>query len=835
MGLVLRNTETGQDEEIATEAVPNAILTGRYGAPAGTRIPVKFRDGGFGDVGIENAYEQFKRGAQFDPPEAQEERAREEKYGNRPLAAGALGGLSGLLPVIGPEILRATGAVEPGTMEGLKKYNPAAFGVGEVGLGLASIIASGGAGAGAKGAAKVAGEAGAGAAARAAAKTALSYAPPALIAKAGRGVEEVAAAMLGPAAGRSMIGKAIPKLAAGTVEGAAYGGLNDLNEDALGETDLVADHFLAGAKKGALFGLGAAGVLAGGGALLENALRPAFKEATKRFTQKNVGELLTEWKKKRIAKATFGEQVAAETDLSVKKSGSFSMYGKKWANRWEATKDYLNDVMFPRVGGAATKEEMAAAITKRRGEVLSEMQAAEKRLGATALPFEMPTKIELLTALDKRVGKYAGLPGKRGVVRALEAERNAYDELLPDGPIEFSRVMEYRRAAKPDPKDFLSTPGDLRRAKKDTYTALNDVIYHRAGQVEGRLGLEIGAFRSINNEFSLLEDINKYAQTAVRRARKNNAIPLTGHIWGGAGGATGAILGGPVGAAIGAVAGTVGRTVLRERGDMMLATAADKVTNLAKLRVIRATADKTAKRVQGAVDLAMTLAGKAVRPASVRVLSESTFDGPTFKNSKDAYAARTAEVRKLAANPAMLTERIARGAAHMNGAAPKVSARVQAAAIAQLTYLNGRIYDPPYPTGLSHLDQPDAPEWARGAFNRVYQAFDQPVSVLEEAAAGSSNLEGWAFVERFYPAMMADFKLKMATALSKLEKPPDYRLRLRLTQMGMMADPTALPAVYGAVQASYLVAGEPTGGGRPGKSVQGDVAQTSVDRVAAGR
>ena len=84
--------------------------------------------------------------------------------------------------------------------------------------------------------------------------------------------------------------------------------------------------------------------------------------------------------------------------------------------------------------------------------------------------------------------------------------------------------------------------------------------------------------------------------------------------------------------------------------------------------------------------------------------------------------------------------------------------------------------------------------------------------------------------------MIADFKLKLTEKLVTLEKPLDYRFRLRLTQIGILADPTARPDVYGAVQASFVAPqAQGGGGGRPaGRSAQGEAARTHVDRLAVG-
>lgn len=996
MGLVLRNIETGQDEDIPAEAVPHTILSGKYGAPAGTRIPVQFADGGFGEVPIEHVYEQFRRGAEYDPPEAQAERAREREFGGRGAEAFGLGVGS----AVGlPWFLKQTGMVQPRTMAGIVEKNPLAHTLGEVAGWVGPVLATGGTSTLAKGAAEVAGKV----AARSGVRGALALTPPALVAKAGRAVEGAAEHLLSPLGkaaegglARHVAAQIVPKMAGGAAEGWAFGGAQALDESALGDTDLVGEQFLANANKMALYGAAGVGALAGGAKLVGNALRPVLTRATERFDSATIGKwfkdaagdlslgslmgrrkgeikkLLNNPEREAALKAMARDEVLPRVgktaDISELAEGAqknVADYGEKLGKMYDdldamATpeglvyrkkvpvgdlKDIVAEPFDPqrtaavnaafdagealppirvviREDGARVLEDGQHRLAQARARGLKEIevewrdtrpigqnrvntyevaqdlrrQAAEaaKLSGADAqskarflrgqadtvegLGGVAPTAKELRAAKEAvahykeaaasateaarkartlAAGEYASVKelaaadkAEAGAAKLWErvsreddalASLEARQQAVRNNTISFREYQAQRAsAAPPNSKYNIAEPSWSVEGKTDVASTWNRLADAKAEPLAKAAGME-QSFRELRRKYSLASQLNEFAQDRLAAATGNRRFPLTS-VLSGIGGAAAGNAGAAASAAQGLVTAEATRWVLA-RGQLMAAKAADAVAEkLAKLRVIQVQAGKTAKRTSDAVDSFLDAAKRAPRaavPVSVHVLSESRLEGgPKIKNRAEAYAARTAEVRVLASNEPLLAQRMAHGFAHMNDAAPKISARAQMSAAANMAYLSSLIYKNPHSDNqlLAHLDPPATPEWAQAEWMRVYAAFDDPAKVLEEWAGGTFNPEGYAYLERFYPAVIADFKLKLTEKLVTLEKPLDYRFRLRLTQIGILADPTARPDVYGAVQASFVAPqAQGGGGGRPaGRSAQGEAARTHVDRLAVG-
>ena len=288
----------GKEVEIDDKDVQAAILSGHYGLPQGTRLPVKTATGKYGTVPVESLRQATEAGARVITPDELEQ----HKYGSGADAvlAGVEGAAQGAtFDMATPALVHAAHAVSPEFSEKLAhgiaaraKANPTAHmfgeGAGMLGLGLAT----GGLGEGAEAAsaleaapeaidaARVAAASGAASPYRSVAPeiaSALSAGTPAIDANLASGLtahavqnaaQEQVAANLG-STGQSLLAKLLTH----TAEGAAFGGVQGagdaLTEDSLSPShDLTAQKFLTQMGEGALFG-------AAGGAALGTAMEGA--------------------------------------------------------------------------------------------------------------------------------------------------------------------------------------------------------------------------------------------------------------------------------------------------------------------------------------------------------------------------------------------------------------------------------------------------------------------------------------------------------------------------------------------------------------------------------
>ena len=221
--------------------------------------------------------------------QASTEFQEEQKYADRPVAAGAAALASGLSFSLSDRALIKSGLVDEETLAGLSKHNPSVDMLGQVAGAVLPAVLTGGASAPESAAAI-----GIRGAIKGAAKTALKATPGALIDAAGQATERAALKALGAAAGSGnkklvaeIIKKSIAKGAGSAVEGAAFGANQLLREDAIGKAELNAENFIDYMGEGALAGGGIGAALVPGGVILKEAgggLSTALKKVGEKVT-----------------------------------------------------------------------------------------------------------------------------------------------------------------------------------------------------------------------------------------------------------------------------------------------------------------------------------------------------------------------------------------------------------------------------------------------------------------------------------------------------------------------------------------------------------------------
>jgi hypothetical protein len=231
----LINNQTGKQENIDYDQLPSTFQAGTHTLPKDASLPLKNEDGDLVSVPSDQIPNVIGKGFSF--PTSKDITTHNEKiqYGEgaqnvaAATSAGALRGLTfGTSDLILPHL-----GVDKETLAKLKEYNPIASGVGELGSIGAGILS----GVGAPSAISKAGN---------------------LASSAVRGA--VAASPEAGLASRILSGVA-PKVAGSALEGALYGGANQVSEAALGDPHLVAQHALSQIGQSALFGAALGSIL----------------------------------------------------------------------------------------------------------------------------------------------------------------------------------------------------------------------------------------------------------------------------------------------------------------------------------------------------------------------------------------------------------------------------------------------------------------------------------------------------------------------------------------------------------------------------------------------
>ena len=287
--------------DIPDEDVQQAYQSGQYGFEGDARIPIVTRGGRIGTIPVDSIDEAFAKDARIAGKEEFHHHEVEKKYGQdlghqlaaipEGLARGIAGPAPDFLAVQAAKALFGEKAAQETQehLSGVREANPWTSGISEaVGFGLPFMVPGGGIARGAE-AALEGGEA-ASALARTgeALETAATAAPaarrlqplydatrtvgfvPRGIAGLGEVTERTIANIngrdAGTAAGRAAQRIAAKSIAAG-VEGAAYGGLEDLDEVALGDHELNGEKMLAAVTHGGLLTGAGVGTLTAGGML----------------------------------------------------------------------------------------------------------------------------------------------------------------------------------------------------------------------------------------------------------------------------------------------------------------------------------------------------------------------------------------------------------------------------------------------------------------------------------------------------------------------------------------------------------------------------------------
>lgn len=254
----VQNSQTGEVETLEDDKqLPELVASGSVSIP-NQDYEFESPEGEKYKVGAKGFLDAVNQGWKYRDQGLIQEEKLQEKYGDSTAKALLYGGLRGASLGVSDAILAKTGLVDQEELSAVKKYNPTASNVGEIGATLAPAIISGGTSL----------------AARATQKTLA-------------GLLTTGAEYAGKRAAQNITSqvakKAIEMGAAGAIEGAVLGVGQTVSEAALGDHEFNAEALMQNVGTGALIGGGLGGVIGAGSEYAKKATRGVLNAGKKKM------------------------------------------------------------------------------------------------------------------------------------------------------------------------------------------------------------------------------------------------------------------------------------------------------------------------------------------------------------------------------------------------------------------------------------------------------------------------------------------------------------------------------------------------------------------------
>jgi hypothetical protein len=854
-GVTLWNFAQGRAEEVDEAAIEQAVLSGGFGFPRGAAVPVVAPDGKAGTVDASEIALAIRGGYRYETEEQQAARARQERFGERPVAAGAAGFARGATLGLSDVALTKTGLVEPETLKALQEENlPASIGAEVAGTALPFLIPEPTTTAGA------------------AARAAISL--PKLAAKAGRaagaGVEGALRRKAGKEVASTLLERGAGRIAAGGAEGAIFGAGQAVSEAALGDTTLAAEKLAANVTMGALLGGATAAVFQGTGAAARKLAEKGSKVIEKRVVppaeRKRLAALLpgpdgappptlagTESEAKRRADEAVEEATVElsgllrsainkfATSRATKASGAMLKDFREIQQRKGGIESFGRDLLDEGVvtPTATYQTIMDGAVARREfygekiGKLFDEMDTA-----IASTPGAAPKFLINGPAVFGRAKREVAEPllnsrtasGQRVGRRVLKEIETMEESFAAGGPLIGFRDFHRARVSL-DKEVFrnVTSKSPLIEEMRGFRRVLEKELEGAADKVAAELGQEgfRQNYRAVKRLFGNMKKAAEMAEDRLLRDEANRFFSPSDYGIGAALGfgtaaATGQPGYDPGVLAVGLLTGSLHK-VMRTRGSAIMAGLANKLANtqihipISTLAGIQSASDEVGTGIRKSVDSFVDLATKpvprtaAVRPVitagllDVSLLPERVLERDRERKrptKQEAFRRLSKEVAELQANPSRLVEGLAKINEPLSSAAPATTAALAGTATRAVAFLAAKL--------------PQNPRWGIGAdrwepspveltkFERYLSATLDPQSFLLNLSQGSINREAVEAMEVVYPRLLDDIKLQVVNKLSEAGDNVAYQDRIRLSLLfGVPLDQTLSPSFIAAMQQGY--------------------------------
>lgn len=809
--------------DVPDENVKDALSSGQLGLPAGTKVPVRLEDGRIGTVPIEGAREAFAKGATTIGAEEHRKAELQARYGDvgHQVAAGLEGAAS--MASLGATDYAAVGAGSLfGGQEGSEavrrhlqenaEANPISHGIGVAGGLIAPALLTGGASTAVEGAEGVGALARAGEAASAVGKA--IAAPSELTMGLGNLVERGVGKLVGEEA-TTLAGRVAQKAAKlgarGVVEGGVFGGAQAADESMLGDTELTGQKLLGAVGNGMLFGgLGGAGLGAAGKLGSEILGRAAS----------GVSHIAERQMFKALDPLTGGVKLAERVEGGAEAIGR-QLLDDKVAAVGDTVEDLANKIKIKRAEAGdrigSLLENLDATAGAERPKVLNIVQAIEKNAlpDLERLPSLNRGSIAKIRALSDDILSAAGVPTHEAAIAAGMSEAE-YEAMLAKATLSYKDLQRLRVDVQNQINygtQFGKPVDAATEAMKAVRSAMEGEIEAAGDKASKTMGGDfLKEYRDAKGVYQRYKAADQIAERGVQSRNARRTLSPSDNAAAGVGALGAVIAGHPVTGALYGLGSGIAHHIVRERGNVLAAIAADKLGAIGGAQRAAALVDREVER--GVAHIA----GKTER---VPPRLKESGAGPTTFN------ARRTQVQQAAADVETHASSIQQAASPLAQHAPQTANAFQRAAIRATAYL-ARALPPAPPPSLIHNSKADtfeASDTDQAQFMDKWDALHDPPGVLAHVHAGTVTPSEIDALQAVHPEWLAEMRssLKRELMTTKAEIPYERQVAISLF-LGEPTSPTLTPEMVSLFQGAYPAGpsatvgqGKAKGGGK-GKS-----------------
>lgn len=600
---------------------------------------------------------------------------------------------------------------------------------------------------------------------------------------------------LGSAAAASKGAGLAAKVAAGSLEGAGFGGSAAAEQAYIEHTDLTAEKLVSSMGPMALLGGGAALLGAGasrlfqrsgsrGEAILDSPVLTTEAEAgPKGFWQRLSNEQVVKSTQARPSQLKRIGRTQEQVDAMTQKMGDEVKATRLRDGRrlfpeteWEAAKMSQEDFASRLKLGA---EEAGDNLGKFRERVWK--QASESNAYRSKPVFDMER-------FAKEADEQIVAPLRKGVFSESKAEAGLMSSKLDAiKSLGENPSLQELDAARRELRSIFQPPkpagGGLPAQPPigaANYEKLERLLERHIEVATDKVaaampGGKAGEYLALKSKFHTINTLAGLSEGAMAAERGLNTFSLTEKMAGGVGAVAGALGSGGLASAAGGLATMTAAKMLRERGSAVLAVLAERLSKNVDTRIDGAIGKLLSKAELPAAGQAGGKAARVAKTAGLAAFAKSDEDPREafVRHARDVYAAQ---------QPAQATAKLAKSFEPLYSHAPQLAQAATAATQRANSYLASKIpsgavsvniFSPAkYETAISDEDL--------HKFATAWNTVNNPLAILDDIRDNMLTVEQVEAVKVVYPELFQQIQLKVREQLTKLKEPPPYSTRLQL-------------------------------------------------------
>lgn len=329
---------------------------------------------------------------------------------------------------------------------------------------------------------------------------------------------------------------------------------------------------------------------------------------------------------------------------------------------------------------------------------------------------------------------------------------------------------------------YLDSSGKFINAMEDTYKYVPTGSFDKTGLLDlvNKTGELTQQARTQAEATRFLRELDPNA--GLRTGGANALLPPTGNT-GVAGGIGTAIVGAPI---VGALVPGAGPLVAAYGTLKAGYHAYQGMKNVPQMVATLASLERVTQRISNAIDTASsTLVRGSVKASNVSRAETSAGIAREFGSApEDAtkrFQRRVGEVQRYAQDPEALHRALTAQAQSLEAHAPQTSQALSIASARAVAFLASKVPQDPQRGPLAPKWTPSQTEVSK--FARYYEAVNDPLVILKQAAAGTLTTEAVEAVQTVYPDLYARIQAAIVEKLAAHSGTVPYRSRMALSQI----------------------------------------------------